>query len=178
MKKMHAGHAKVTPHSPGWSAVQSLLWRFCVAEHTCSKAKATKPRAVTNAANAYPASTNAKDERSKKNDGETIEGETIEREALGAPRAAAAGTPRRRRGRQEVLAGRGTAAPEALRRAHPQDHERGQMMSDKKRDEDVFDRVRREVREKEEKEAERMRQFDELLGRKGQQDELSKKLGR
>ncbi len=44
--------------------------------------------------------------------------------------------------------------------------------------EDVFDRVRREVREKEEKEAERRRQFDELLGRKGQQDELSKKLGR
>jgi len=43
---------------------------------------------------------------------------------------------------------------------------------------DVFDRVRREVREKEKKEAERMRRFDELLGRKGQQDELSKKLGR
>jgi hypothetical protein len=43
---------------------------------------------------------------------------------------------------------------------------------------DVFARVRREVREKEEKEAERMRRFDELLGRKGQQDELSKKLGR
>jgi hypothetical protein len=51
-------------------------------------------------------------------------------------------------------------------------------MSEKEKDEDVFDRVRREVREKEEKEAERMRQFDELLGRKGQQDELSKKLGR
>jgi hypothetical protein len=44
--------------------------------------------------------------------------------------------------------------------------------------EDVFARVRREVREEQKKEAERMRRFDELLGRKGQQDELSKKLGR
>ncbi len=33
--------------------------------------------------------------------------------------------------------------------------------------EDIFDRVRREVREKQEQEAERRRQFDELTGRKG-----------
>ncbi len=44
--------------------------------------------------------------------------------------------------------------------------------------ESIYHKVRREVREKEEKEAERMRRFDELLGRKGRQDELSKKLGR
>ncbi len=51
-------------------------------------------------------------------------------------------------------------------------------MAEEKPQESVYDRVRREVREKEKKEAERMRRFDELLGRKGQQDELSKKLGR
>jgi hypothetical protein len=44
--------------------------------------------------------------------------------------------------------------------------------------ESIYHKVRRAAREKEEKEAERMRRFDELLGRKGQQDELSKKLGR
>jgi DNA-directed RNA polymerase specialized sigma subunit len=43
---------------------------------------------------------------------------------------------------------------------------------------DVFARVRREVREKEEKEAERMRRFNELLRRENTDDELSKKLGR
>jgi hypothetical protein len=43
---------------------------------------------------------------------------------------------------------------------------------------DVFDRIRREVREKEEKEAERMRRFNELLRRENTDDELSKKLGR
>ena len=54
----------------------------------------------------------------------------------------------------------------------------GDQMNMAEEKEDVFARVRRESREKEEKEAERMRRFDELLGRKGQQDELSKKLGR
>ncbi len=43
---------------------------------------------------------------------------------------------------------------------------------------DVFARVRREVREKQEKEAERMRRFNELLRRENTDDELSKKLGR
>jgi DNA-directed RNA polymerase specialized sigma subunit len=43
---------------------------------------------------------------------------------------------------------------------------------------DVFARVRREVREKQEKEAERMRRFNELLKRENTDDELSKKLGR
>ncbi len=56
----------------------------------------------------------------------------------------------------------------------------GEPMAEEKSQasESIYDRVRREVREKEKKEAERMRRFDELLGRKGQQDELSKKLGR
>jgi hypothetical protein len=44
--------------------------------------------------------------------------------------------------------------------------------------ESIYHKVRRAAREEQKKEAERMRRFDELLGRKGQQDELSKKLGR
>ncbi len=43
---------------------------------------------------------------------------------------------------------------------------------------DVFARVRREVREKQEKEAERMRRFNELLGRENTDDEVRKRFNR
>jgi hypothetical protein len=51
-------------------------------------------------------------------------------------------------------------------------------MAEEKPQESVYNRVRREVREKQEKEAERMRRFNELLRRENTDDELSKKLGR
>ncbi len=50
-------------------------------------------------------------------------------------------------------------------------------MSDKKRDEDVFDRVRREVREKQEKETARREEFEKLTRHQKEGPEGAQRLG-